>query len=35
MKFKLEFTAMTYLRFVGGAWYRSYKHFQKKAKHHK
>ena len=27
------FTAITYLRFLGGTWYGSYKHFQKKAKH--
>ena len=31
--FKLDFTDIRYLRFLGGTWYGSYKHFLKKAKH--
>ena len=28
--FKLDFTAITYRKFLGGTWYGSYKHFQKR-----
>ena len=31
--YKPDSTAITYLRFLGGTWYGSYKHLQKKAKH--